>query len=41
MNLLDNVAKAYSIRGIFTTTNFVVSYNGTSNYKLSLYPKSG
>lgn len=40
LNLLDNVAKVYSIIGIFTTTNFVVSYNGTSSCKLSLYPNS-
>lgn len=41
MNLLDNVAKVYSIIGVFTTTNFVVSYyNGTSSSKLSFYPKS-
>lgn len=36
MNMLDNAAKIYSNIGVFTSTNFVVSYNGTSSCKLSL-----
>lgn len=33
MNLLDNAAKIYSVIGVFTSTNFVVNYNGTSSCK--------